>query len=127
MYLRFVTPLIHPRSRVESGFFRASWYIHQTDCPDWIRQELSDQFRWFSQHLPIPGRIARHFKRRDSIWGVGYAGGSSWNPPGTASASVLSMLLTTELTFCSAAFEESRRLLIVFVWMDEICSSVSMR
>ena len=72
MYLRFVTPLIHPQSRVESGFFRASWYIHQNACPDWIRQELSDQFKWFAQHLLIPGRIARHFKRRDSIWGICY-------------------------------------------------------
>jgi hypothetical protein len=70
MYLRFVTPLIHPHSRVESGFFRASWYLNRTNCPDWIRQELADQFDWFSQHLPIPGRIARHFKRRDSIWGI---------------------------------------------------------
>jgi hypothetical protein len=70
MYLRFVTPLIHPRSRVESGFFRASWYIYQNNCPDWIRQELSDQFSWFGQHLPIPGRIARHFKRRETIWGI---------------------------------------------------------
>ena len=70
MYLRFVTPLIHPYSRVESGFFRASWYLHRTNCPDWIHQELSDQFDWFAQHLPLPGRIARHFKRRDSIWGI---------------------------------------------------------
>ena len=70
MYLRFVTPLIHPHSRVESGFFRASWYVYQNNCPDWIRQELSDQFSWFGQHLPIPGRIARHFKRRDTIWGI---------------------------------------------------------
>jgi len=70
MYLRFVTPLVHPRSRVESGFFRASWYIDRNDCPGWIRQELSDQFDWFAQHLPIPGRIARHFKRRDTIWGI---------------------------------------------------------
>ncbi|MHC2465259.1 hypothetical protein [Bradyrhizobium embrapense] len=70
MYLRFVTPLIHPHSRVESGFFRASWYIHRNGCPDWIRHELSEQFDWFGQHLPIPGRIARHFKRRNSIWGI---------------------------------------------------------
>ena len=70
MFLRFVTPLIHPRSRVESGFFRASWYVYQNDCPDWIRQELDDQFDWFGRHLPIPGRIARHFKRRDTIWGI---------------------------------------------------------
>ena len=61
MYLRFVTPLIHPHSRVESGFFRASWYIQRNNCPDWIRQELSDQFTWFAEHLPLPGRIARHF------------------------------------------------------------------
>lgn len=70
MYVRFVTPLVHPRSRVESGFFRAAWYVHQNDCPDWIRQELKLQFDWFNEHLPLPGRIARHFKRRDSIWGV---------------------------------------------------------
>jgi len=54
MYLRFVTPLIHPHSRVESGFFRASWYLNRTNCPDWIHQELADQFDWFAEHLPIP-------------------------------------------------------------------------
>ncbi|WP_298281155.1 hypothetical protein [uncultured Bradyrhizobium sp.] len=55
---------------MESGFFRASWYLYRNDCPDWIRQALSDEFDWFSRHLPIPGRIARHFKRRDSIHGI---------------------------------------------------------
>ena len=44
--------------------------LPENNCPDWIRQELSDQFSWFGQHLPIPGRIARHFKRRDTIWGI---------------------------------------------------------
>ena len=70
MYMRFVTPLIHPQSRVESGFFRAAWYIYQNECADWIRQELGLQFDWFAAQLPLPGRIARHFKRRNSIWGV---------------------------------------------------------
>jgi len=70
MYLRFVTPLIHPHSRVESGFFRASWYIQRINCPDWIRQELEDQFAWYAQNLPIPARIGRAFKRRNPIWGI---------------------------------------------------------
>lgn len=70
MYLRFVTPLIHPRSRVESGFFRAAWYVYQNECQDWIHAELCEQFEWFGLHLPLPGRIARHFKRRNSIWGI---------------------------------------------------------
>ncbi|MDG4854712.1 MULTISPECIES: hypothetical protein [unclassified Mesorhizobium] len=70
MYVRFVTPLIHPKSRVESGFFHASWYLYRNGCPDWIHGELEDQFDWFNRHLPIPGRVGRHFKRRESIWGV---------------------------------------------------------
>ncbi len=70
MYMRFVTPLIHPRSRVESGFFRASWYVHRNGSPAWIRHELDEQFTWFNRHLPLPGRVARHFKRRNGIWGI---------------------------------------------------------
>ena len=70
MYVRFVTPLIPPDSRVETGFFRASWYLHRIGAPDWILRELYDEFEWFNEHLPVPGRVARHFKRRNSIWGV---------------------------------------------------------
>jgi hypothetical protein len=70
MYVRFVTPLIHPNSRVEVGFFRASWYLYRNGCPDWILTELREQFDWFNEHLPMPGRIGRHFKRRNSIWGI---------------------------------------------------------
>lgn len=80
MYVRFVTPLIHPNSRVEAGFFRASWYLYRTGCPDWIHAELGEQFDWFNEHLPIPGRIGRHFKRRNSIWGI------CWFDPGAAEA-----------------------------------------
>jgi hypothetical protein len=70
MYVRFVTPLIHPKSRVESGFFQASWYLYRIGAPGWILDQLDEEFDWFNRHLPVPGRIARHFKRRDSIWGV---------------------------------------------------------
>lgn len=70
MYMRFVTPLIHPHSRVESGFFRAAWYLDRIDCPDWIRRELDDQFDWFNDNLPVPRRVVRHFRRRDSLHGV---------------------------------------------------------
>lgn len=70
MYVRFVTPLIHPDSRVESGFFRAAWYLDRLSCPDWIRSELDHQFDWFNDNLPVPRRIARHFRRRDSLYGV---------------------------------------------------------
>ncbi|CAL4867229.1 hypothetical protein MMA231_01481 [Asticcacaulis sp. MM231] len=70
MYVRFVTPLIHPDSGMETGFFRASWYLYRTGCPDWIYEELDIQFRWFNRNLPVPDRVARHFKRRNSIYGV---------------------------------------------------------
>jgi len=70
MYVRFVTPLIHPDSGVETGLFRASWYLYRTGCPDWIHNELDSQFDWFNVHLPIPGRVAHHFKRRQSVYGV---------------------------------------------------------
>ncbi len=70
MYVRFVTPLIHPASRVEAGFFQASWYLYRNGCPHWILDELDDQFVWFNAHLPVPRRIGRHFKRRNSIWGI---------------------------------------------------------
>lgn len=70
MYVRFVTPLIHPASRVEAGFFQASWYLYRNGCPHWILDELDDQFDWFNLHLPVPKQISRHFKRRNSIWGI---------------------------------------------------------
>lgn len=70
MYVRFVTPLIHPDSKVEAGFFRASWYIYRRGCPRWITQELESQFAWFNRHLPIPERVGRQFKRRNPIHGI---------------------------------------------------------
>lgn len=70
MLVRFVTPLIHPQSRVETGFFRAFWYLYQNGSQRWIRAELRKEFDWFDEHLPLPGRVALHFKRRNSVWGV---------------------------------------------------------
>ncbi len=70
MYLRFVTPLIHPASRVEAGFFQASWFLYRNGCPGWILDELDIQFDWFNLNLPVPEQIGRHFKRRQSIWGI---------------------------------------------------------
>ena len=60
MYLRFVTPIIHPDSRVEAGFFRSSWYLYRNGCPDWILAELDREFDWFRVHLPVPPRVSRH-------------------------------------------------------------------
>ncbi|RJG45847.1 hypothetical protein [Mesorhizobium sp. DCY119] len=80
MYVRFVTPLIHPASRVEAGFFQASWYLYRNGCPYWILDELEHQFDWFSLHLPVPKQIGRHFKRRNSIWGI------CWFDPDAAEA-----------------------------------------
>jgi hypothetical protein len=70
MYVRFVTPLIHPESGAECGFFRASCYLRRIDCPDWIHAELREQFGWFNDNLPMPRHVVRHFTRRDSLHGV---------------------------------------------------------
>jgi hypothetical protein len=70
MYLRFVTPLIHPASRVEAGFFQTSWYLQENGCPDWILAELARESDWFRLHLPVPPWFSRHFKRRNAIHGI---------------------------------------------------------
>ncbi|HVZ29249.1 MAG TPA: hypothetical protein VG839_02575 [Asticcacaulis sp.] len=70
MYVRFVTPLRDGMTGAETGFFRASWYLRRVGCPGWIHRELDQQFHWFNRHLPVPDRVARHFKRRNSIYGV---------------------------------------------------------
>lgn len=70
MYMRFVTPLIHPDSRVECGFFRASWYLGRLGGADWIRSELDQQFDWFNDNLDMPRRVARQFRRRRTLTGV---------------------------------------------------------
>ncbi len=70
MYVRFVTPLRDPATGAETGLFRASWFLSRTNCPDWIHAELDTQFDWFNPNLPIPGRVARYFKRRSPVRGV---------------------------------------------------------
>ena len=70
MYVRFVTPLRDPDTGAETGFFRARWYLRRVGCPDWIQTELDQQFDWFNEHLPMPGRVERQFRRRSSISGV---------------------------------------------------------
>jgi hypothetical protein len=70
MYVRFVTPLRDGMTGAETGFFRASWYLRRVGCPRWIHRELDEQFDWFNEHLPVPGRVGRHFKRRNSFYGV---------------------------------------------------------
>lgn len=71
MYVRFVTPLRDRATGAETGFFRASWYLRRVGCPDWIHRELEYQFGWFNEHLPVPNRVQRQFRRgRASIAGV---------------------------------------------------------
>jgi hypothetical protein len=69
MYLRFVTPLIHPDTGVESGFFRAYWYLFEIKSPEWIISELEGQFDWFKTHLAKPERL-RGSRGRTVIPGV---------------------------------------------------------
>jgi hypothetical protein len=70
MYVRFVTPVIDPDSRVECGFFQAAWYLETIGCSAWIQHELDREFAWFRENLPVPRTLARHFVRRDSLHGV---------------------------------------------------------
>ncbi len=70
MYVRFVSPIIDPLSRVEAGFFRSVWAIHQRRQPDWLLRELDAQFDWFNAALSIPGRVRLTFRRGNDAVGV---------------------------------------------------------
>ena len=70
MYVRFVTPLIHPHARAECGFFHAAWYLRQTGCPDWIHSELEGQFTWFNENLSVPRQVVRDLGRRGRLHGI---------------------------------------------------------
>jgi len=69
MFIRFVTPLRDTRTGAETGFFRAASRIRR-GAPDWIINELDEQFDWFAENLPIPDRVVRNFKRRRPIAGI---------------------------------------------------------
>ena len=73
MYVRFVTPLRDPATGAETGFFRASWYLDRVGCPDWINNELEDQFTWFNRNLRVPRQLtrpSRSQRRRTDLTGV---------------------------------------------------------
>jgi len=70
MYVRFVSPLIHPVSRVEAGFFRSAWFIYRRRQPDWLVEELNAQFDWFNRELALPGRVRLTFRRGADAVGV---------------------------------------------------------
>ena len=69
MFVRFVTPHRDPDSGAELGFFHASWFMPRA-TPRWLRDELRAQFDWYNANLAVPDRLARHFRRRRSVWGV---------------------------------------------------------
>lgn len=70
MYVRFVTPLIDPSTRVETGIFQSKFQLRENGCADWILRELQPHWDWFNEHLAVPTRLGMHFRRRESIWGV---------------------------------------------------------
>ncbi|ESQ80656.1 hypothetical protein [Asticcacaulis sp. YBE204] len=70
MYVRYVTAHIDPYTGAECGFFQSSYLLDRRGCAQWIKDELRAQFDWFNHHLDVPHRLGRHFKRRESIWGI---------------------------------------------------------
>lgn len=66
MYLRFVTPGRGPERGVAPGLFRSG---HAWDCidvaPDYLREAIEDEYKWFNAHLPIPDCTA---VRSKGVW-----------------------------------------------------------
>lgn len=70
MYVRFVSPRIDPYTGAELGFMQTHRYITRSETPKWVLSELRLQFDWYNRHLCVPEKLGRHFKRRNSIWGI---------------------------------------------------------
>ncbi|MEZ5810932.1 MAG: hypothetical protein R3D45_05890 [Rhizobiaceae bacterium] len=94
MYVRFVSPLVDPGTRAETGFFQSVSYLRQNEAPRWILDELENQFEWFGEHLPLPERLGWKFKRRRAIWGT------SWFVPSFQEG-------VSRARYCAWLFEEA--------------------
>jgi hypothetical protein len=71
MFVRFVTPIIHPQSRVSSGLFRAfDLYEDQDLIPACYLDRADELFEWFNDNLPVPDRLSRVVGRFRIAFGV---------------------------------------------------------
>src|SRR5262249_29092816 len=71
MFVRFVTPIIHPESGVATGLFRAfGFYEDEGLIPDCYQDRLDELFDWFNENLPVPYRLSRAIRRFRIAFGV---------------------------------------------------------
>jgi hypothetical protein len=71
MYVRFVTPVIHPQSRVATGLFRAiCFYEDEGVIPECYDDRLYELFDWFNENLPVPRRLSRALGRFTIRFGI---------------------------------------------------------
>ena len=70
MHVRFVSPVIDRDTRVEAGFFRTRQILGTQNGPEWVQNELKEQFDWYNDNLEAPDELGKYFKRRDTIWGI---------------------------------------------------------
>jgi len=71
MFVRFVTPIIHPESGVATGLFRAfGFYEDEGLIPDCYQDRLDELFDWFNENLPVPDRLSRAIGRFRIAFGV---------------------------------------------------------
>jgi len=71
MFVRFVTPIIHPRSRVACGLFRAfSFYEDEGLIPECYDDRIEELCNWFNVNLRVPDRLSRSVGRFRIVYGI---------------------------------------------------------
>ena len=73
MFVRFVTPIVHPRSRVACGLFRAfSLYEDDGLIPECYDDRIEELCDWFNANLPVPDRLSRPIGRFRIVYGISW-------------------------------------------------------
>lgn len=114
MYIRFVVPLARRGICDEAGIFHSAYSVAPDHAvPDWLREELARELRWFEWCLDVPERFARTFKRRRPKHGI------CWFRPEAGEHIARSRYLTWLMTEAGAPAREIRaRRLGEVIWQD---------
>lgn len=71
MYFRFVTATHDAHARAERGIFGDAYALARDERVNpWVRDALWRELRWFDDHVAVPCRLRRTFRRRGTIHGI---------------------------------------------------------